>query len=95
MRSPERFSPRNTIRHLCSFTVSTKTSTPGNLISRRISHSSLFFSVGMRPALLSRTLPFSSMVQKFPRAATSPGCRSKPIPSAASTPRPTLYFTGS
>ena len=87
--------PRKTTTKRCSFTGSTKTSTPGIFTSRSSIASGALSSLAMRPARRSVMLPPASSVQKLPRAATSLGCSSKPMPVASSAPRPMRYSSGS
>src|SRR5215203_4121202 len=96
VRTSESPSPLKTATALYSFSGMTKTSTPSRFsfsLSSAISSSP--FSEEMRPALRSEILPDSSLVAKFTRAARSLSPRSKPTPSAESTPRPTWKRTGS
>src|SRR5918995_4899789 len=96
VRASESPSPLKTATALYSFSGMTKTSTPSRFsFSLSSVTSSSPFSEEMRPALRSEILPDSSLVAKFTRAARSLSPRSKPTPSAESTPRPTWKRTGS
>ena len=88
-------SPRKTTPARYSISTATVSSTSGMRICLSTSQSSAPFSVGMRPALRSVTLPSPSTVQKFSRAATSPFWKSTPSPRAESAPRPISLFQGS
>ena len=74
-RRPPRGAPRRTSTKRCSFTGSTRTSTPGSRMARRRSLRRMHASVLMRPARRSVMRPWPSTVQKFPRAATSPAAQ--------------------
>ena len=88
-------SPRKRTTARYSISGETVTSTPGMSMPARIAHSRRQVSVGIRPALRSVIEPEAAAVQKFSRAATSPGRKSRPRPRQERAPRPILRAHGS
>ena len=92
---PSRAVPFSRTTNLWSWTACNSISDRGKRISRSKSSRCSQMCVGIRPALRSIIAPSSSTVQKLPRANTSVGSGTRPIPSASNTPLPILKEIGS
>ena len=87
--------PRITMTKRYSLTCRTSTSTPGIWTWSSLAITGPALSWDILPARRSVTFPFSSRVQRLPRAAISPAFTGRLIPAADKAPRPITNSRGS